>query len=114
MGLKDAAMKTLKQLQQYELRNSLVCLAKACPVEEGNPDDCILFSVRKMKASARWQWFKTMGPEGLTFLAAYHHVCMGNKLAVRLGQDREADALGPVVKKKPGEAPRPGVGQNSP
>lgn len=74
-------MNILTQHLNKELREALLPLAKDCPLEHCNPQDCPLYLVRKMKPRQRWQWFEALSEEGLTYLAAYHHVCLNTKLA---------------------------------
>ena len=74
-------MTTINQLEKDELRDSLFSLTKACPVENCNPQDCPLFAVRKMNPSKRLEWFNALSMDGLSYLAAYHHICMGRKLS---------------------------------
>jgi len=66
-----------------ELRASLLELLNTCPVEQCNPPDCPLFSLRKMNYRERLLWFCALGRDDLEYLAAYHHVCMNVKLDAR-------------------------------
>jgi hypothetical protein len=71
--------------QQNELRANLRALARACPFDHTNPEDCPLCSLRKMKQRARSAWCQALGTSDLAFLAAYHHVCLNLKLEARPG-----------------------------
>lgn len=83
----DTAAKTkMKSSQRDELWTSLISLAECCPVNEGNPEDCLLFRVRKMKPSARLNWLDGLAKDDLSFIAAYHHICLN----VRLVENRIA------------------------
>lgn len=75
-----AAKKIASQSRKDQLRASLIALTECCPVDGCNPKDCPLFPVRKMKPSARLEWFKALTEEDLIFIAAYHHVCMNVRL----------------------------------
>ncbi len=77
-----AALKTLCQRGKDELRASLLSLTKACPVDECNPKDCPLYSLRKMELMQRLQWFNALNEDDLVYLATYHHVCMNIKVAL--------------------------------
>jgi hypothetical protein len=83
MDVDTAAKKKTSRSRKDELRASLISLAKCCPVDECNPEDCLLFSVRKMKPSARLKWFKALTKGDLNFITAYHHVCLNVKLAIK-------------------------------
>jgi hypothetical protein len=78
MGI--VAKQITRQSREDQRWASLISLAKRCPVGERNPEDCPLFSIRKMKPMARLNWFKGLPEEDLGFIAAYHHVCMNLKL----------------------------------
>jgi hypothetical protein len=78
-----------RQSRSDLLRASLISLTERCPGVECNPEDCPLFRLRKMKPSARLQWFQALTEEDLDFLAAYHHVCMN----VKLTENRVIQAL---------------------
>jgi hypothetical protein len=76
-----AALKTASQRSKDELRASLLSLTKACPVDECNPEDCPLYSLRKMEPMQRLQWLNALSEDDLVYLATYHHVCMNIKMA---------------------------------
>jgi hypothetical protein len=78
-----AALKTASQRRKDELRASLLSLTKICPVDECNPKDCPLYSLRKMELMQRLQWFNALGEDDLVYLATYHHVCMNLKVALK-------------------------------
>jgi hypothetical protein len=77
-------MITVSQLQKEELRDSLLKLALACPVENCNPQDCPLFAVRRMDPGKRLEWFNALSLDRLSYLAAYHHLCMGRKFHLQM------------------------------
>ncbi len=76
-----AALKTASQRRKDELRASLLSLTKTCSVDECNPKDCPLYSLRKMEPMQRLQWFNALTEDDLVYLATYHHVCMDIKTA---------------------------------
>jgi hypothetical protein len=76
-----AAKQKTKPSRRDELGTSLISLAKCCPINEGNPEDCLLFQVRKLKPSVRLDWLKALDEDDLNFVAAYHHICLNVRLA---------------------------------
>jgi len=66
-----------------ELRPTLVEVLDSCPVDRCNPVDCPLYELRKLSRRARLRWFNALTPADLEYLADYHRVCMGLKLAAR-------------------------------
>lgn len=73
--------KSIKSRQpRNELRAEFLALSEACPFDHCNPHDCPLFLVRKLKPRDRLRWFDGLGEADLTYLAAYHHVCLATKL----------------------------------
>ena len=78
-----AALKTVSQRGKDELRANLLSLTKTCPVDEGNPEDCPLYLLRKMKPKQRLQWFNALDGDDLVYLATYHHDCMNIKVALK-------------------------------
>jgi hypothetical protein len=81
-----AAKQKTRPSRRDKLGTSLISLSKCCPINEGNPEDCLLFQVRKLKPSARLKWFDGLTEEDQSFIAAYHHIC----LKVRLAENRIA------------------------
>jgi hypothetical protein len=79
-------MNSTEQQQINELRDNLVGLTEACPLEECNADDCPLRSVREMNPRERLHWINSLSLDDLIFLAAYHEVCLGTNLEMRLIQ----------------------------
>ncbi len=73
-------MSALLSKQKLKLRDSLRVLAEACPIEHCNPEECSLFSLRKLKPRQRSRWLNALKEDDLAFLAAYHYVCYRNKL----------------------------------
>jgi hypothetical protein len=67
-----------------ELRPTLMEVIDVCPVDQCNPVDCPLFALRKLPRRERLRWFKALNTTDLRYLADYHKVCMGLKLAARL------------------------------
>ena len=78
-----AAKRKTSRSRKDELMASIISLAKRCPVDECNPEDCLLFSVREMRLSARLKWFNGLTKDDLSFITAYHHVCLNVKLAIK-------------------------------
>jgi hypothetical protein len=74
------------ELPQKEeaVRTNLLCLLETCPAELCNSSDCPLHPLRKMKYSERLEWFNALSEADLTYLAAYHAVCVELKLAEQL------------------------------
>lgn len=70
--------------RRSELRAHLLELIEACPFHRSNPRDCLLVSLRKMRAARRLQWFDALSEDDLDYLATYHHVCLGLKLGIQL------------------------------
>ena len=79
-------MGDLNEQKKSELRDNILSLAMACPVEHCNPEDCPLFKVRKLELKQRLKWFRDLSDEDLAYLNAYHFVCMKARLAARLGE----------------------------
>jgi hypothetical protein len=79
----DRVMGSTAHLLVEELRASLSELAKNCPVDECNPEDCPLFPLREMQRGERLRWFNALNEDDLRYLAAYHHVCMNLKLTAQ-------------------------------
>ena len=63
-----------------ELRASLLELSEVCPFDQCNPPDCPLYLLRKLKRDQRLAWFNALSAEDLSYLATYHHICLGIKL----------------------------------
>ena len=63
-----------------ELREALLPLAVGCPLDQSNPKDCPLYSVRKMHPAQQSHWFNALHNDGLSYLAAYHAICLHTKL----------------------------------
>jgi hypothetical protein len=68
-------MSSIPRGQQKELQANLLKLLEACPFDETTPQDCPLFSPRKMRPTKHLQWFDALTEDDLAYLAAYHHVC---------------------------------------
>jgi hypothetical protein len=77
------ALNEISPPQISELRVGLFPLLEVCPVAGSNPEDCPFHLVRKMDPAQRLQWFHALGEDGLGYLAAYHHVCLNSKLALK-------------------------------
>jgi len=63
-----------------ELRACLSGLAEFCSVDRCNPVECPLFALRTLEPADRLRWFNALSEDDLSYLAAYHHVCMSVKL----------------------------------
>lgn len=72
-------MRSVSRLSIAELRASLLEVVDICPAERCNPCDCPLFGLRKLPREERLQWIDALSEDDLTYLAAYHHVCMSAK-----------------------------------
>ena len=73
-------MSAKKSAPRKELRANLLALFEDCPFDHRNPEDCPLFKLRKMKPRQRVRWFNALGEKDLSFLAAYHQVCLSTKV----------------------------------
>jgi len=78
--MKTSGQKKSNLTRREVLLGCLKPLAKACPVDGCNPEDCPLHKVRKMTLPSRLKWFKTLTEEDLVYLATYHHVCFNTKM----------------------------------
>jgi hypothetical protein len=68
--------------RKERLRAHLRPLVSCCPAgAERNPDDCPLHELRKMEFSQRRKWFNALAEDDLSYLAAYHDVCLHLKLS---------------------------------
>ena len=79
-------MPEISQQRRSELRDQLLELAVACPVENCNPVDCPLHQVRRMDLGCRLEWFKALTDEDLAYLNAYHYVCLKTRLGLGLDE----------------------------
>jgi len=79
----NASAKKRTRSQMTELRKALSSLAKLCPADRSNIEDCPLHNVRKLNQSQRVKWINTLNDDDLAYLAAYHHICMDVKLALK-------------------------------
>lgn len=68
------------------LRAELMELIHGCPVDLCNPETCPLFQLRQLNYQQRIEWFNSLTPEDLEYMAAYHYVCMKLKLAAHSGE----------------------------
>jgi hypothetical protein len=69
-------------------RDGLLELADFCPYDESNPDDCPLFSLRKLPPKKRLRWLGALSEEDWGYLVAYHHVCLGVRVETGLAELR--------------------------
>ncbi len=74
-------MKRLPASRKDKLRRNLLVLGKACPFHVDNPEDCPLSELRKLPRKERLEWFKELSEDDLVYLATYHEVCLGVKVA---------------------------------
>jgi len=77
-------MKTVSQRLREELRDGLLPLAELCPLQQLNPEDRPLYSVRKMNLLERFEWFDALSEQGLAALAAYHQNCLHAKSGLEI------------------------------
>ena len=73
-------MRPMAKQARKELQERLFELTKACPVDQCNPEDCPLFSLRELKPSQRKQWFNALSEDDLVYLVSYHYVCVSTRL----------------------------------
>jgi hypothetical protein len=81
-------MRSMPQREKNKLRDNLVELVKACPVDQSNPDDCPLYPLRRMRPTRRLHWFNTLTEDDLAYLASYHQICLTVKVESRLAMPR--------------------------
>ena len=72
--------------QQNELLANTLKLSGACPFDHTNPRDCPLYLLRNMRPAERSQWLHALTEDDLSYLAAYHRVCLTVKLGSGLAQ----------------------------
>jgi hypothetical protein len=77
-----SAKKSAKYSPKSELSAYLLPLVKACPLNESNPEDCLLSCLQKMKPTQRAQWLGILNEDELAFLSTYHHVCLSTKIGL--------------------------------
>jgi hypothetical protein len=78
--------------QQNELLADLLKLSVACPFDQTNPSDCPLSQLRIMKTTKRLQWLQALKQDDLSYLAAYHRVCLTVKVESGLLQGQRDPA----------------------
>ena len=81
-------MRPKSHRRRDELRANLLALSEACPFDQGNPEDCPLFLLRKMEPKERLQWSHALGENDLAYIVAYHHVCLGIRVESTLAAHR--------------------------
>ena len=69
--------------QKIALREELLELAKGCPVDSGNPPDCVLHHIRNMDPAKRAEWVKSLSADCLSLMVFYHHTCRDSKLRAK-------------------------------
>ena len=86
----DMAKKKSKAIDELknELRVNLLKLSEACPFHHANPEDCPLFSLRKMEPADRLLWINALSERELAYLATYHRVCLRIKMESGLTKPR--------------------------
>lgn len=78
--------------QQNELLADLLKLSEACPFDETNPQDCPLSALRRMKTAKRAQWLQALREDDVSYLAAYHRVCLTIKVESELAHSQRHPA----------------------
>lgn len=76
--------------QREELLSNLSQLAKACPFHQSNPEDCPLFPLRRLSPAERLRWLKSLSEADLSYLAAYHHICLRVKMELQSAANENA------------------------
>jgi hypothetical protein len=61
------------------LEHQALTLAKACPIEQVNPDHCPLCDLRLLAPRDRKAWVQALTMEELEYLMLYHHGCASMK-----------------------------------
>ncbi len=72
--------------QQNRLLAKVLPFSLACPFDQTNPQDCPLFRLRKMRPIARSRWLRALPEHDLSYLAAYHQVCLTIRVKSGLGE----------------------------
>lgn len=55
-------------------------LTAACPLSQCNPEDCPLYTLRKLPIRKRLQWLSELSESDLAYLTTYHSTCMAAQL----------------------------------
>jgi len=79
-------MNALDEQKKSELRDNILSLAMACPVDHCNPEDCPLFKVRQLELARRLEWFRGLSDDELVYLNVYHYVCMKTRLTAHIAE----------------------------
>ena len=61
-------------------RQELLTLLEKCPVNEDNPQDCPLHSVRKNDTQAQLEWVTELSDTELSGVFSYHNTCYSRKI----------------------------------
>lgn len=70
----DPVNPSIESLKAY-----VMGLAVACPVNQGNPSDCVLHPLRDKSLKERFVWVDTLSRDELLTLANHHCSCMAQK-----------------------------------
>jgi hypothetical protein len=70
------------RVQKHKLRAELVSLGEFCPIDECNPEECLVYKIRKLNQPQRLQWLNALSQEELAYLNAYQKVCLNAQLAL--------------------------------
>jgi hypothetical protein len=85
-------MKPKSEKAKVALRDSALSLAKECPVDRSNPDDCPLHGVRQLGPVRSCQWIRELSEDDLSYLNAYHNVCAAIKMEAQFGKKTSPSA----------------------
>ena len=69
----------IDEQKRSEMRDSILSLAMACPIDRCSAQDCPLFHIRQLDLPGRLEWFKSLTDEDLVYLNTYHCICMKTK-----------------------------------
>jgi hypothetical protein len=88
LGLGNVAMARIPSREQRndELRAYLLELSEACPIDPCASEECPLSALRKMDRKERASWLKELDQKDLAFLAAYHYICLDQKVEAKLAE----------------------------
>jgi hypothetical protein len=85
-----------------DLLPTILEVLDACPVDHCNPTDCPLFALRSLPRRKRVLWLNALSEDDLRYLAAYHKVCMGLKLAAHPPASKPETQSGSSKRQLPG------------
>ena len=79
--LERRATGQISKQEKRILRDELLGLITACPFGKYEPEDCPMFALQQMEPKQCSRWLDALTEGDLSYLASYHQVCLGMKLA---------------------------------